>query len=374
MNVQNICRPARRTYQVLGSHGAPKIFSKGLSSTGQEVPESDRLTLITLLLPACLLVVLASPASAAPGTSCTPARAGVHVAEQSEDWRKAVEALIASTASPDQPWGCVGGEVDLVVAGSSGTLTVVDARGHAVTREVISPDDVGPLGEALLAKPLVEREAEAPPQGTRSRAASPPPAEAALEASPARDPRMLIAATAGPRYAGPRHLSWGSFGVLAAVPLRPWGGGVWFRYDGFSTALDEPVAPIRAVNVGAAAYWSTAVGRIEFRSILKPSLAVVTQTLTFKIPSMPGPGPGPGHSPQPQTVIRDETQLDFRVGGEARLVVGLTKRFRAVLGLDAEVSPERLVSPSATRQLGEPQMYLPTFTLGVGVGVEVAVP
>jgi hypothetical protein len=338
------------------------LFPKGSSSSGQEVPESDRLNRTTLLFPAYLLVVVASPATAALAAPCTPARAGAHVAEQPERWRNAVQALITSTASPDQPWGCVGGEVDLVVVGSSGTLTVIDGRGYAVSREVTSPDDVAPLGEALLAKPLVEPE----PLPTT------PPAETTIKPQPeasSRDPRLLIAATAGPRYAGPKHLMWGSFGVLAAVPFRPWGGGVWLRYDGFSTTLDAPLPPTRALNVGAAAYWSTGIGRVEFRSMMKPSLAVVTRTITLNGgPRMPGPGP------TPQSIVRDETELDFRVGAEARVAVGLTKHIRAVVGLDAEVSPEQLVSTFETRRRGEPSVHLPAYTVGLGLGVEVAVP
>ena len=370
-NVQKNCwsQATRRTPHPAFST-ARNFFSKGLTSSGQEASELDRLNRVTPYFLACVFVSgLGSPASAAPSSACTPARAGKHVAEQPEAWRKAVQSLIESTAAPDQPWGCVGGEVDLVVTGLSGTLTVVDAQGRVVSREVTSPDDVAPLGEALLAKPLLDTEPVAPAEPKPGQTNSGPEPEAAT----ARDPRLFIAATAGPRYGGPNHTLWGSFGVAVNVPLRPWGGGVWLRFDGFSRALDAPVPPTRVINVGGAAYWSTTIGRIEMQSLLKPSLVGITRRITFNGgPEMPGPQP-----PQPEKHEVDVTNLDFRLGAEARFAIVFTKRWRGVLGLDAEVSPDQLATATEQRRPGEPGEpggRLPAYTVGVGLGVEVAVP
>lgn len=366
-NVQNICSsraPCQDARLYLAK--TRNFFAKGSPSSGQEVSEPDRLNRFTLLFPACLFVSgLASPASATPPAPCAPARVGVHVAQQPEVWRNAVQALLESTASPDQPWGCVGGEVDLVVNGSSGTLTVIDARGAAVSREVASPEDVAPMGEALLAKPILDPVPIAPP-ATNPAQTTPPPQP---EIAPVRDPRLLIAATAGPRYGGPRHLMWASFGVSVNVPFRPWGGGVWLRFDGFSTSLDEPVPPTREINVGAAAYWSTTLGRIEIQSLVKPSLVGITRRLTFNNgPTLPG-------QQQPQMpFVRDETNLDFRLGAEARFAMAITKRLRGVLSLDAEVSPDQLATKTDAHHPGEFGGRLPAYTAGLGLGVEVAVP
>ncbi len=310
-----------------------------------------------MLLTACFSAFLAASANATPSASCTPARAGAHIAEQPEAWRLAVEALLASTASPGQPWSCVGGEVDLVVGVSSAQLTVADAQGHNVSREITSPDDVAPLGEALLSKPLVDAEPAQPPP-----AAPKPEPE-----STTRDPRLLLAATVGPRYAGPAHLMWGSIGVLAAVPFRPWGGGMWIRYDGFSTALDTPLPPIRDLCIGAAGYWSMSMGRLEIRPMVRPSLAIVTRRVSNVNPTMPG-----GEFPLP--IMREETEFDFRLGAEAQFVVGLTKRLRAVIGVDAEVSPGRLISRLESHRGGDAKLLVPAYTVGLGLGVEVAVP
>lgn len=333
------------------------IFPKGPPSSGQEASEPDSLNRTTTLLSACFSTFFAIPANATPATTCTPARAGAHVAEQPEAWRRAVEALLASSASPDQPWSCVGGEVDLVVGGSSAQLTVVDAEGHRVSREITSPEDVAPLGEALLSKPLPGAEP-----------AKPPPAMPQPEPeSTTRDARLLLAATVGPRYAGPAHLMWGSFGVLAAVPFKPWGAGMWIRYDGFSTALDAPVPSTRDLCIGAAGFWSMSVGRLEIRPMVRPSLAIVTRHVN----NMNRPI---SDDDFPQPIVREETEFDFRLGAEAQFVVGLTKRLRAVIGVDAEVSPGRLFSTTELHRGNEIRSVVPGYTMGLGLGVEVAVP
>jgi hypothetical protein len=244
--------------------------------------------------------------------------------------------------------------VDLVVGTSSANLTVVDAEGHGVSREVTAPEDVAPLGEALLSKPIVEPAPE------------PTPPKPEPEPTRERDPRLLVAATAGPRYAGPAHLMWGSFSVLAALPFRPWGGGIWIRYDGFSTPLDDPLPPMRELCIGAAGYWSMSKGRVEFRPMLRPSLAVVTRRVVINgniDPSAPL-----------KPIARDDTEFGFRLGAEAQVVIGLTKRFRAVIGLDAEASPGRVVSMIARRRAGNRPLHVPAYTVGLGLGVEVAVP
>ena len=310
-----------------------------------------------MLLPAVFSAILASPASATPAAPCTPARAGKHVAAQPEAWRQAVEALLSSSATPGQPWSCVGGEVDLEVGTSSATLTVIDAQSHAISREIASPDDVAPLGEALLSKPLEEPAPTQPPPPT-------PTAQPEPVATPARDPRLLLAATVGPRYAGPGHMMLGSFQALAAVPFRPWAGGVWIRYDGFSTSLERRIPPIRELSLGAVAYWIRSVGRVEIRPMLKPSLAVVTRAVI-------GGGSIEGDHEPSEPIFIDKTDIDFRVGVEAQFAVRLTRRLRAVVGLDAEIAPKQIVSTfSAPLNFGK----LPIYTVGLGLGLEVAVP
>ncbi len=354
------------------------FFPKGSSSAGQEALEFDRVTRFALFLPICLVTLVASPASAEPQPStpsafsagpafpCIPARAGVHVATLPDAWRTAVATLLASTSSPDLPWGCVGGEVDLVVDGSSGTLTVTDAQGNAVSREVASPDDVAPLGEALLAKPLL------PPEAPASE--TPTPTEPATTASPTEKlpppklPRLLVAASPGARYASPGHFLLASFTLQALVPLRSWAPGIWIRVDGVSRALDHFVPPTRELCLGGIASWSMTAGRLQFRPMLKPSLAVVTREIRLNRPPSGVP------NEFPESIIINDTAFDFRVGADLQLVMSLTQRVRAVASVDAEVSPAQAFSKQEMNRAGQTLAHVPTLTAGVGLGVEVVVP
>jgi hypothetical protein len=165
-------------------------------------------------------------------------------------------------------------------------------------------------------------------------------------------------------------LLFGSLTISANVPFRPWGGGVWLRLDGISTALKEPIVPTRELVIGAAGYWSASFGRIEIRPILRPSLVVVTR----QIPDNQGPG-GPGQQPQQnQPQFRADTRLDFRLGAQGQIAIGLTKRLRAIVGLDVEVSPEQLVERALTKRTNDFAVRIPAYTAGLGLGVEVAVP
>lgn len=258
--------------------------------------------------------------------------------------------------------------------GSSATLTVVDDQGHAISREVSSADDIGPLGEALLAKPIVEKEAPAPkepPAKAEEKKPEAKPNPNQPEPPSLRDPRLLASLSLGPRYAGPNHLFWGSFTVSATVPFRPWNAGVWLRYDTFSKALEPRVPPTRELCIGASIARIKSSGRFEFRGALRPSLAVVTRLLTSNNnPSGPEPEP---QEPEPQQ-FRNDTQADFRIGLQGQFVIGLNKRFRAVIGLDAEGSPEQgFRRLSAHRDEGS-SLRLPAYTVGFDLGLEVAVP
>src|SRR5262245_59907652 len=99
--------------------------------------------------------LLASLASAAPAhAACVPARQGPSVARLPETWQVAVDQLVRSTAEPGHPWSCSGGTIDLDLATKGAVLRVAREGEDAVSRPVASPEDVLPLGQALLATPL----------------------------------------------------------------------------------------------------------------------------------------------------------------------------------------------------------------------------
>lgn len=294
----------------------------------------------TALLGLTLSTTLATGATG--GALCTPARLGSHVATQPEAWRQAAVALIESTATPGAPWSCGGGEVDLVATPDGATLTVTTPDGETIIRAISWPDEVQPLGEALLARPL-------PPPAEAPKVAKPepPPEVASPRLAP---PRVLVSATIAPRYAGGAKLVWGGVAAGVALPFGRWGGGVWLRYDGLVARLDDHAPPMREVCVGASAFRSFAVGPIELRAALRPSLGVVTES--------------DDHGD------RDDTRFDFRIGAEMATIIPITKRFRALIALDGEISPRELARKPPPPHT--PDRSFPSFTVGLGVGVEVA--
>lgn len=289
-----------------------------------------------------LSAALASSAPAA-GADCAETRPGPHVAGLPEPWRKAVEELCASTATPGQPWSCAGGQVDLVLVDASrATLSVQGADGHTITRDVGAPEDVQPLGEALLAMPLL------PP---------PPLAEPEAPAAPAKlaDPRVLVSALVAPRIAAGSQVLWGGATLAAAIPFGRWGGGLFVRYDGPYVSLDHPVHPIHEVVVGASGFRSFPLGPVELRGAFRPALAVVARSIDRDQPG--------------------ETHFDLRLGLEAALLVPFNRWLRGVVALDGELAPVQLAHedhPSRDR-LSLPPAFLPKATVGLGLGLEVAI-
>jgi hypothetical protein len=293
------------------------------------------------------------------------------VAALAQPWRSAVEALVTSTAAEGQPWSCAGGEVSLIVHDGGATLVVADADGHTITREVALPDEIEPLGEALLAKPGVgpvlpggaPRSPGVPSADSRqllgvveqgsagidpSAAPAPPPGPPALS-----DPRVLVSAMIAPRYAGGSNLVWGGVEARGSVPFGRWAGGLWFRYDGIDASLGGNAPAMREACIGAAVSRSFGVGPLELRASLRPSVAIVMRSF----------------DPDQQPVVPDTTHTDFRLGAGADAVIPITSRFRAVVAFDAELAPQELGDGDHHKD----ELRFPGYTLGLGVGMELAI-
>jgi hypothetical protein len=291
---------------------------------------------------------------------CPPTRLGPHVAEQPEAYRRAVEALTRATATKGKPWSCVGGEVDLIADDHSASLTVVDADGNTTTRMVASPEDVEPLGEALLAKPL------APPPAPPKVAPKPvSPQHETMGIEPKKTakppPRVFVSAAAGPRYAGRANLLWGSATVAGTLPPSPWGGSLWLRFDGISYPLDEKASLMRAASFGASVLRGFVAGPLELRAAAGPSFAVIRRDGGNDA----GSGGGPGHMPASAALF------DFRLGVEGKLVFPIISILRGVTTIDAELSPLELFN---TTSVPSGPNGFPTYTVGFEVGFEVAIP
>ncbi|MEO7331317.1 MAG: hypothetical protein ABI193_22265 [Minicystis sp.] len=292
-------------------------------------------------LTAITAVALALSASVAQAEPCRAARAGVGVDSQPDAWREAVAALIRASAAEGQPWSCSGGIILLVTHDQGATLTIVGDDGRAISREISLPEDIEPLGEALLAHPLL------PPAPL----ADAPPADVAPVAK-LLEPRVLIDALIAPRYAGGSNVILGGITAGAAVPIGPWLAGVWGRYDGVSAALTEHGGSMTELCVGAMGGRSFQLAPIELRASFTPSVAVVTRFVG-----------GPEES---------ETRVMGRLGLDARGVVPITGMLRAVVALDAEIAPAGFGDERHARHDDDRFSAFPSYTLGFGVGVELA--
>lgn len=304
-----------------------------------------RLAILThASMTAAALLLGVSFAEAQP---CRPARVGPGVDAQPEAFRQAVAALVLATATEGQPWSCSGGLILLETHERGATLTIVTDDGRSIAREVQTPDEIEPLGQALLARPLPS---PAPPPSAPTPAAPPPSTLVAAGTLP--EPRVLIDALVMPRYAGGSNAILGGIAAGARVPFGPWFAGAWVRYDALSAPLDERGGPLSEVSVGASAGRSFALRPLELRAAVTPSAAIVTRGMARD--------------------DDDDTRVDGRVGVDVRGVVPITSFVRAVVALDAEIAPRAFgKDPRPPREEDRFSRY-PSYTFGLGVGVELA--
>ncbi|WP_437809904.1 hypothetical protein [Sorangium sp. So ce1078] len=327
-------------------------------------------TTIAGIAAAAAFASAAAPASAAP---CMPARAGASIDAHPEPFQRAVEELIRASSAEGKPWSCTGGVIELAGRdGGARTLTVVSEDGRSVARTVTSPDEIVPLGQALLAKPL------SPPTTPEASAAAPAPDDGPDRARPETvtpAPRLLFSALASPRYAGSVNVLWFGTTAALAVPLGPWAAGVWTRYDAIAAALADTDASLSELCIGTSVSRSFALRPLELRASVMPSVAIMTW---------------PGRA----------TRVDGRIGAEVRGVLPLTGWLRATVALDVELTPRELggqaevagngqttdttetedddggdddgVVVSASSPLVAPSLAYPAYTLGLSAGLEVA--
>ncbi|MFT3764942.1 MAG: hypothetical protein QM820_05405 [Minicystis sp.] len=322
------------------------------------------------LLGPALAAALALAARPAAAVECTPARVGPGSTAASEPWRRAAEELAQATSTPGAPWSCGGGVIEITERNGGATLTVTGNDGRSITREVTAPEEVVPLGEALLSKPLppapgivavtptVDRAVDpaAPPPPEKPDNAPPPKAEGA----PLAEPRVLVGALVAPRYAGKANLLWGGVTVGITVPIGAWGLGAWGRYDGPAVSFEDHPVSIHELVVGASASRAFTFKRLELRGSVVPSVAVVTRS----VPKMDMDGDGDGDS-------YEETRIDARVGLDARAALSITSFLRAVAAFDVELSPRELAEKR--HEHAGPGPEFPSYTLGFGLGLEIAI-
>jgi hypothetical protein len=163
-----------------------------------------------------------------------------------EAWRTAVDDLVRSTTDPGHPWSCSGGTIDLELAPQGALLRVAREGEEVVGRQVATPEDVLPLGQALLAMPLgpsagVGEHADimsssdpmpSPPLASppdRRDAAPATTAEGAPTASSKSSPRLLLGGGIDARGVGGSNVAWVGPTLSAAVRMGQWLPSISFR-------------------------------------------------------------------------------------------------------------------------------------------------
>jgi hypothetical protein len=309
---------------------------------------------------ALALSLLASPAQAA----CQAARKAPGVVEQPEPWRRAVDELIRSTAEAGHPWSCAGGEVDLSV-GPEGALLRVAREGEAqISRKVASPDDVVPLGQALLARPF-EAPAPAPPPtppaASAPPAAEPPaaPAEPPAGVRPAqpagkREPRLLVSGGVDGRYVGGPGVAWMGLSLGAAVPMGRWLPQIQLRQQRDLLAgrphIDE-------ISLAFTMMTRLSLSKAELRAGVRVEGAGVERTLSFER--------------SPSGKRRDQNRLDGRLGGVLSLAVAVVSWGAVVLTADAGAVVASSEEKGPELLPGDSPKEFPSWTAGGAALFEV---
>jgi len=329
-------------------------------------------SLATMTALTCSFAALASaPARAA----CSPARASSKVASLPPAWRTALDDLVSSTAEPGHPWSCAGGTIELSLDSNGAVLRVARANEPAVERGAATPDDVLPLGQALLATPLPsassadELLALAPaltPLEVKPAPKPPPPAapQSAVvpkqarprpttgvaptaSSKPAR--RLLLSAGADARYVGGSDAAWLGPTLSAGLVMGRWLPSISFREQ---TAVVANGAGLQELSVAVTVQSRFELSPFELRAGLALRGAAVLRDL-----------------PRP---LGEQSRLEGRIGAVMSFVVPLFRCGNLVLSADGDlVGVSRETAEPATATSDTAPTPFPTFTLGGSIGLEV---
>jgi hypothetical protein len=305
-------------------------------------------------------VTWASPARAA----CDGAHAASDVDSLPPAWRRALEALLEASAREGHPWSCSGALVALVLDGLTGPgqLTITPNDAPPLTRAVEDPDEVVPVGEALLARPL-ERPPPPPPAPIlRTVDELParverPPAPPATVPVLSNEPRLLIDMLASARWSGSPATVWTGGVLRASLPFGPWSVGVWGRFEIAAAELDPVPSDfwMYSGSVGLSLGRRFVARPLELWAFVDASVAIV---------SIDG---GPDGTPLGAQGARADPRVGLRLQG----AVPFAPRWRAIFALDGEIGPVGLAS-ERHRIISTLLPPIPDFTLGASIGAEIA--
>ena len=319
---------------------------------------------------ALLAALLATVAPMRPAhAECAPVR-DVSATRLPASWRAAIDDLVRSTSEPDHPWSCNGGQVALELTKSGATLHVTPEGEAPIARRVVSPEDVLPLGQALLAAAFAPVPPAPPaaeptpgPGPEPAPAPSPPAPQAPKPVAPAavpvpapvpvheEHPRLLVGAGLDVRGAGGSGVALVGPSVSAAVPLGLWLPSIALRGQ---SSVGSEGAPIGDFSFALGFGRRIPIGPVEVRGGVALRGAFVLRDL-----------------PRPQG---QQAEIQARGGLGGALVVPVARWARIVVGLDGDVVLAAARTADATTTTTTSTTTLtefPTYTLGGNVGVEV---
>lgn len=293
----------------------------------------------------------ASLAPAAPARAqCTAARVVGRTEMLSEAWRAAVDALVRSTAEPAHPWSCGGGTVELALEADGGRLTVARAGAEPVTRRVASPDDVLPLGQALLSMPLTASEPEPVPTKPEPASDPSPHATPAAEVPPApHSRRLLLSAGVDARGVGSSGVAWIGPTLSAGLVMGRWLPSISIRQQ---TAFASDGPSIGELSVALAVQSTFALSPIELRTGLALRGAVVERDL-----------------PRP---LGEQSRIEGRLGAVVGIAIPVFSWANVVMAADADVVvlSRETTAPQTATDTQRPTAF-PTYTIGGSASFEV---
>jgi hypothetical protein len=339
---------------------------------------------LACILGAAIAASVVTGAVHACAAECAPAQVVGDPTALPQAWRQALEALVAATGKEGQPWSCPDARVALIPPSDRGLaeLEVEDASGRR-RRPVASPEDVVPLGEAMLAHPVASHPADNPlppppaPSGAMPNPAIPnasmPGATMPGAAKPAagQEPRskappsamasvvagrsVLVDALVGAHYTGPTRAILLGPEVRATLDFERWSASLLGRYDA-SIATLQPVPEhfsLASATLGLGCGYRLVAAPVELVLALEPTLAVVF---------MGGQRPG---TSEPDV----DAHVDMRIGARLGAAIPLRGRVRAVGAVALEGAPAALFGDRHSRRHVLPE--LPGYLAGLSLGVEV---
>lgn len=270
-------------------------------------------------------------------------------------WQASLDALVQSTSEPGHPWSCAGGTITLELGERDAILTVSRPGEATVRRHVSEPDDVVPLGQALLATPLPPAPPAPPPPAPPPPASpvlEPTPRDALVAATPHEDPRLFVGGGFDGRGVGGSGVPYAGIAANAGVPMGHWLPTLSLRQQ---SALFSDGPGLDEFSVAIAVQYRWPIRVVELR--VGPAIRGAAVIRDFARP------------------YGEQGQLQARAGGVFSVVFPVVRAASLVAWLDGDgvvLSRDTSNMPAMTNvSARDTPKSFPTFTLGGGLGVEV---